>query len=315
MSVQNYYNVQTINMGAGLSDYLETVKYDHIITQGKTIEDLPRESEENGTDALTKLESVVAKVILKEPTDVYLLQEVGNADRHLISELIEKGFSIHHFVHPKSKPWYNQAIVLDKKRFKNITNLSTNLQLKNSKEEVAFVKATDSTTLLRIGFVSLRIPGFNLSAPENNDLEDMQSYCSQVSNLISTEMDDCDGIIMGGDFNVYPEYPEARNLYPTPQNRDAITTTIEEDKDRETFVQFRLFKEMGFNLHRSHNFTNVNMIRKEEHQREFDYFMSRSFKVNEIKTLLNFTPKENFSDHRPVHGRFTYESKEKCSIQ
>jgi hypothetical protein len=227
--------------------------------------------------------------LLISKAHVYCLQEVGNENRNLIQSLKDKGFEIVYFRKPEG---FDTAIVLDKSRFKDISNLSFQVQITaNYSQDVAIAKATDSISGQTVIFTSAHVPGFSFESPEATLVAEGDLYCRQIIERLC-ELDNHAIQVIGTDMNANPEVSNLR---------------------------FDVFSQRRFQLHRSNSPTNVNVWEKAHRERELDFIFTKTaalsflekiksifmstFQFNfsvKIEESIGFDVNKNCSDHLPI---------------
>lgn len=287
--MSSQFTVCTYNIGTGLSEYKESLTHSKspILKDGtdKQIASYNRTQEE-------------AAKILNGQAEVFCLQEVGSTDRPLIKSFVQRGFTV---IRCEGMEVFDSAVVLDTRRFKDITNHSFEAQItKSYKKDVAVATATDIKTGQQVAFVSAHVPGFpynggsftNVPLPINQEITSAGDIlCRAIVDKLSQVASGTIHII-GADMNCSPEKWNPR---------------------------FEIFKQKNLKLIRTNAFTNLiySDIQSDEKQRELDFIFTSSssiwqriksifFSIVEIHSsvkLLNplgWDVDRNASDHLPV---------------
>lgn len=214
-------------------DFGHLVRYVNPIFDVKTIELADYE----------KIQEITARILTEDENlaDAYCLQEVLNKDRPFIQSLKQKGFKLIRYKE-SNDGLFDSAVALNKKRFKDIENLS----IQGFRRDLGIALATDIQTNERIAFFSFHPRGFDYQqSPLNTTLGDKE--CEDAAKKLS-EIENYHLQIVGIDMNSSPEKSDTR---------------------------FKSFFSRGFSLFRTHLPTNVNPLDNVDQEREIDYILAK----------------------------------------
>jgi endonuclease/exonuclease/phosphatase family metal-dependent hydrolase len=277
------FNVCTYNIGSSANDYFLLCKHLDSSLSFKT-----EEEEEAFRAKYNETQNRTAELLTNQ-AEVYCLQEVVEEERPLITSLKAQGFEI---VHYNGLPAFDNAIALDKKRFKDITNHSIDVKItKYYSKDVAIASATDNLTGERMTFVSAHSPGFDFTKElTREDTVEGDFYCQAIAKKMS-EIGKNSIHIIGADMNANPEKWNPR---------------------------FHIFSSQGFQLNRTGSSTNVNPRDSMHQAREIDFIFTKTTSSlwKKIKSLfvstvqchasikmaptIGWNNHDNASDHLPV---------------
>lgn len=266
---QNILRVCSYNIGAHVGDYMLLCKYVNPNMSDKRT----REEDAAFRAKYEKIQDITSK-ILENIADVFCLQEVVELDRPLMKMLQANDF---HVVRCETVPYFDSAVVLNKKRFKDITNFSFVAQITETfPKDVAVALATEISSGQKMCFVSGHAPGCDLTrAVRADDAADGDIYCRLVAQKLH-EIAKGTLQVVGVDMNVNPEKWKGR---------------------------FKIFTDEGFKIGRSNAITNVNSRDVSYKEREIDFFLFKPTGITaSVKCFggLGFDPEKNQSDHLPV---------------
>lgn len=282
--MNSLFKVCTYNLGSSTGDYFQLCKYLDPQLAFKS-----REEEEQFRKKYDATQHETAK-LLQDTADVYCLQEVADTKRPILKTLESKEFQV---VRCDQVDIFDSAIVLNTKRFKNITNHSINVSItKHFKKDAAIATAFDIVTGQRVAFVSAHVPGFDFTKNQVDKTEAAEGdlYCRAIANKLN-QIGTCAIQIIGADMNANPEKWSAR---------------------------FQTFSQKGFRILRTNGNTNINTKDPIHREREIDFIFTKTITTlwKRIKSIffstfsnsskiidnkvLGWDPKINASDHLPI---------------
>lgn len=291
-------SVISYNMGTDIRDFGYQCKY-----LGKDLSE-----EKNAEEMYIKAQESTTKNLM-EVASVYLLQEVQNEERSLITGLKKAGYVVCHILNNSTaetkKKVFDTAIALKTDMFEEIENHSKSIK----GFDTAIVSAVFIQTKEKMIFVSGHVPGFDLEEPGillQAVTRDGDNYCQGIIDAaLSIEKDKATAIqIIGLDMNSSPE-----DLEKTAER-----------KDRNWTHRFEKFEDSAYKLYRTKKATNVNPNSKNYCERELDFIFVRTltrtqesgFSLKSIfslgqpnisgttQRLLKWDISLNASDHRPI---------------
>lgn len=275
------FKVCTYNMGSNIGDYHKLWRYSNPdrAAQSKEEEGAFPQNYKNAE------EYVAAR--LKEQADVFCLQEVMLKNRPLVEALQARNFRIIHQANPRVRDcWRSCVIALNQAVFEKIEDHSTVFE----GDDIAIAAAIHKHSGQRIIFVSAHAQGVTLEGSvEPKDAAEGDRYCQYITQKID-QLGPSILRIVGADLNASPEkWPH----------------------------RFDPFVKGGFEVYRTHVFTNVNPDKPSFKERELDFILSKITPIQRglfslwskqmevtVKTLpykpLGWTTDTNASDHCPV---------------
>lgn len=289
------FGVCTYNLGTNVNDYFALCQY-----LDPSLEENTKTQEERDrfSDKYAATEKITSEK-LENAANIFCLQEVGDFNkRPLIQKLKERKFHIVHFEREGKNTSFDTALALDSSRFKDVINHSIGIQISTCfVAEAAIASALDTQSHQRVVFVSLHVPGFNLSKEtldenEKDVIAEGDLYCREVVKKLS-EITGSSVLVVGADMNANPEKWAAR---------------------------FTVFSDKGFQVLRTGAYTNVNPTEPNYAEREIDFIFVRENRslfqklaavfcrsVQSVAKIVSFQENPlgwdaaiNASDHLPV---------------
>lgn len=313
-------SITTFNIGGGLSDFAMQCRHLSLQANEKEFR-APTDKERNDAEITT------AESLLKNPSDIYCLQEVNTFDRPIINSLKAANYQFL-CIHAKGKGGQEKGkllyddsgnpilrstvIAFRSDRFTLVADHS------NDKDNAPIAELKHNETQEHIAVAAMHVSGLELAVKpiDPNDGIDGDSQCVSVAQKLNT-LSHCRFLIAGADWNANPDhYAGAKDiLIPTYKHR------------------FKAFTDCGFDVQRSYQPTQVNLcpardvprgsVRVDYRERELDLFVTKEATteisllariVAFIKSLfysyqatridvscpLEFSRKQHCSDHRPV---------------
>lgn len=278
------FKICSFNLGSS-NDYLKSCQYFNKINKlNLNLDFKSREDDENFLNGYKDVEKANAEYLSKE-AHVYCLQEVTSENRELIMQLKDKNFEIIHF--ENEDKFFDTAIAIDKKRFKNITNRSIAIK---GNGDIAIATAVDRLTGQKIVFASGHVPGFNYL--NKTVIEEEEKYGDEYCEVFTQQLNEInDGSLqmVGIDMNATPfiKWGEERIDEKDIQSKSGQK-------------RFTYFNDFTFRPTRCP--TSVNEKGETHNERELDFFFSKIKKpklsVFFILSLICAIFVETFSNNR-----------------